>query len=153
MDADEVEHIVELTVEAFVSTLPDNASGVKSSVPSPCVSFQTFRGDVRDSCVLPGVVLPTEDTSPQSLTLLHDVSTCNPRANNIACNAVSSATTGDIGILLLRESMDVSSNQYHGPTAPTGGASLLVDEQDPWSQPGTVNSAKQNSMLGVSLIR
>ncbi|GIL42845.1 hypothetical protein Vafri_700 [Volvox africanus] len=131
----DVEHLAALTVETFVATLPDEDPDLQSAASLPCVSFQTFRGeDVRESCVLPGVVIPVSDIAGESFDILVDLAVRQGNPDVMPHGTVN-FTIGDIGILLVREGLDVRGSQ-HNDSASTGLNGLIAVEQPAWERPG-----------------
>ncbi|GIL99614.1 hypothetical protein Vretimale_4741 [Volvox reticuliferus] len=131
----DVEYLAALMVETFVATLPDEHPGLQSAASLPCVSFHTFRGeDVRESCVLPGVVLPVSDITVESFDVLTDLAVRQGNTDVMPHGTVN-RTIGDIGIVLLHEALDIRGSQHY-ESASTGLNGLVSIEQQRRDQPG-----------------
>ncbi|GLI69083.1 hypothetical protein VaNZ11_013628, partial [Volvox africanus] len=146
LSTSDLEHLAALMVETFVATLPDEHPDLMSAASLPCVSIQTFRGeDVRESCVLPGVVIPRSDIAGESFDILVDIAVRQGNADVMPHGTVN-YTIGDIGILLLREALDVRGSQHYD-SASTGLDSLIAVQQQPWEQPGEAEAQEIQRLL------
>ncbi|GIL73143.1 hypothetical protein Vretifemale_3342, partial [Volvox reticuliferus] len=143
----DVEYLAALMVETFVATLPDEHPGLQSAASLPCVSFHTFRGeDVRESCVLPGVVLPVSDITVESFDVLTDLAVRQGNTDVMPHGTVN-RTIGDIGIVLLHEALDIRGSQHY-ESASTGLNGLVSIEQQRRDQPGKL----ERPVGGISVL-
>ncbi|GLC44366.1 hypothetical protein PLESTM_001589500 [Pleodorina starrii] len=137
LDAAEIERTAAVTVEAFISTLPDEHAGLQSAAASHSVTFQTFRGeDARDSCVLPGILLPAADMTPESLGVLLEMAARQSSANSAAACDCADGQALDGGILLIREGLDVRGNQHDAQNTSAPGCRTIQADQLPGEAPG-----------------
>lgn len=130
LDAEELEHLVLVVTEAFVNSLPSQpADGAAGNLAAAArASVHCLRGAaVKDSCVLPGVVLQGADLPAEALDLL-----------GLEAGAQGGeSVTVEVGVLLLACSLDTHSNQYNSAdvgggacAAPARGVPLVMEQRD-----------------------